>query len=85
MPTPMPGATQAADVDHVHSVDAIEDGRAVLELTSAERVMVLDEMRLLLNGVQKMTDTHGKQDMQATADAAAFRHRPYACVLNHPA
>jgi hypothetical protein len=59
----------AADTHHAHDVGA-RDGRAVLELTPAERVMILDEMRQFLDGVQKMTGALGQQDMQATADAA---------------
>ncbi len=59
----------AAESHHAHAV-AAEDARTVLELTPAERVMILDEMRQFLDGVQKMTGALGKQDMQATADAA---------------
>lgn len=59
----------AADPHHLHAAGAV-DGRAVLELTPAERAMILDEMRQFLDGVQKMTGALGQQDMQATADAA---------------
>lgn len=60
----------AADPHHAHAVGAVTDGRAVLELTPAERVMILEEMRLFLDGVQKMTGALAKQDMQASANAA---------------
>jgi len=46
------------------------DSRVVLELTPSERAMILEEMRLFLGGVQKMTDAFGKQDMPAVAEAA---------------
>jgi hypothetical protein len=46
------------------------DGRVVLELAPGERAMILEEMRLFLDGVQKMTAALGKQDMPATAQAA---------------
>lgn len=46
------------------------DGRAVLELTPAERAMILEEMRMFLDGVQKMTAAVAQQDMPAAAGAA---------------
>jgi hypothetical protein len=53
-PAPMPGP----------------DGRTVLELSPAERAMILEEMRLFLDGVEKMTGALGRQDMSAVAEAA---------------
>jgi hypothetical protein len=46
------------------------DTRVVLELTPSERVMILEEMRMFLAGVQKMTGALGQQDMPAVAEAA---------------
>ena len=57
-----------AHIEHLHG--AAKDARVVLKLTPGERAMVLEEMRLFLDGVQKMTDALSKQDMQASADAA---------------
>lgn len=63
-------AAYAAD-PHAHHVPApAHDNRAVLKLTPGERIMILEEMRLFLDGVQKMTGALGRQDMQATANAA---------------
>jgi hypothetical protein len=55
---------------HVHQHASAPDGRAVLELTPDERVMLLEEMRLFLAGVQSMTAALGRQDMPAVATAA---------------
>lgn len=60
----------AADPHAHHAPAPTHDNRVVLKLTPGERIMILEEMRLFLNGVQKMTGALGKQDMQATADAA---------------
>jgi hypothetical protein len=46
------------------------DQRVVLELSPAERVMILEEMHMFLSGVQKMTGALGQQDMPAVAEAA---------------
>lgn len=46
------------------------DGRAILQLDAAERAAILEEMRLFLDGVQKMTGALGRQDMDAAAAAA---------------
>jgi hypothetical protein len=54
---------------HAHHAPAT-DGHAVLELTPGERAMILEEMRMFLGGVQKMTDALGRQDMPAVAEAA---------------
>ena len=58
----------AAETHHTHGVAA--DTRVVLELTPTERAMILEEMRLFLDGVQKMTGALAKPDMPAVADAA---------------
>lgn len=58
----------AAETHHAHGVAA--DTRVVLELTPTERAMILEEMRLFLDGVQKMTGALAKPDMPAVADAA---------------
>ena len=63
-------AAYAADPHAHHAPAPDHDNRAVLKLTPGERVMILQEMRLFLDGVQKMTGALGKQDMQATAAAA---------------
>ena len=63
-------AAQAADSQTHHDHAPVSDNRAVLALSSGERAMILEEMRLFLGGVQKMTGALGKPDMQATADAA---------------
>lgn len=60
----------AVETHHAHHHGAVKDGRTVLKLTPDERIMILEEMRLFLDGVQKMTGALSKQDMQATADAA---------------
>ena len=63
-------AAQAQDL-HAHPVSMPgPDGRAVLELSPAERAMILDEMRLFLDGVANMTGALGRQDMPAAAEAA---------------
>jgi len=55
---------------HAHHSAPGPDARIVLELTPGERAMILEEMRLFLGGVQKMTAAFGKQDMPAVAEAA---------------
>ena len=62
-------AVQAQDPHAGHHVPA-SDSRIVLELAPGERAMILEEMRLFLDGVQKMTGAFGKQDMPAVAAAA---------------
>jgi hypothetical protein len=61
-----------AEESHAHhpAPAAAADGRAVLELTPGERAMILEEMRMFLGGVQRMTDALGRQDMPAVAEAA---------------
>jgi cytochrome c556 len=61
--------TAHAEDSHDHHAPAT-DNRSVLKLTPDERMMILEEMRLFLDGVQKMTYSLSKQDMQAAADAA---------------
>lgn len=63
-------AAYAADPHAHHAPAAARDNRAVLKLTPDERIMILEEMRLFLDGVQKMTGALGRQDTQAAADAA---------------
>jgi hypothetical protein len=63
-------AASASDPHSHHAHGPEHDTRVVLELTPAERNMVLQEMRMFLDGVQKMTGALGGQDMQAAADAA---------------
>jgi hypothetical protein len=63
-------AASAQDMPDHHAHAPAADGRAILALNPGERVMVLEEMRLFLDGVEKMTGALGRQDMQATADAA---------------
>ena len=53
-----------------HDPSPSHDGRAVLELNPAERAMILEEMRMFLDGVQKMTGALGRQDLPAAAGAA---------------
>lgn len=53
---------------HAHAPAA--DNRVILVLSPDERAMILEEMRLFLDGVGTMTGALGKQDMQATAAAA---------------
>lgn len=60
----------AAHAQDPHPHAPGHDGRVVLELAPGERAMILEEMRLFLDGVQKMTAALGKQDMPATAQAA---------------
>ncbi|MHB1186141.1 hypothetical protein [Thiobacillus sp.] len=55
---------------HAHPHTAGHDDRVVLELSPGERVMILEEMRMFLGGVQKMTGALGQQDMPAVAEAA---------------
>lgn len=62
--------TAYAEETHAHHTPPAADGRAVLELTPGERAMILEEMRMFLGGVQKMTDALGRQDMPAVAEAA---------------
>jgi hypothetical protein len=60
-----------AEDPHANHHDApAADGRAVLELAPGERAMILEEMRMFLGGVQKMTNALGRQDMPAVAEAA---------------
>lgn len=60
----------AADANHEQHHGSEADARVVLELTPGERAMILEEMRLFLDGVQKMTGALAKPDMPAVAEAA---------------
>ena len=53
-----------------HHHAPVDDGRVVLELSPGERAMLLEEMRLFLDGMRKMTGALGQQDMSAVAEAA---------------
>ena len=60
----------AADTHHEHAHGIAADTRVVLELAPDERAMILEEMRLFLDGVQRMTGALAKPDMAAAAEAA---------------
>jgi hypothetical protein len=60
----------AADAHHEQQRGSAADTRVVLELTPGERAMILEEMRMFLDGVQKMTGALAKPDMPAVAEAA---------------
>jgi len=62
------GAASAQDPGHAHA--PAHDDRVVLELTEAERALVLDEMRLFLGGIGQLSGALGRQDMAAAAEAA---------------
>lgn len=64
------GAAYAEEGHDHHGHAPATDNRTVLKLTPDERMMILEEMRLFLDGIQKMTYSLSKQDMQAAADAA---------------
>jgi hypothetical protein len=63
-------AVCAADLPAHHAHAPAHDGRAILELNPDERAMILEEMRLFLDGVQKISGALAKPDMPAVADAA---------------
>ncbi len=52
------------------SVETAPDGRQALQLTVAERNMVLREMRAFLVAVQNILDATNREDMKAAAAAA---------------
>ena len=60
----------AADAGHEQHHGSAADTRMVLELAPGERAMILEEMRLFLDGVQKMTGALAQSDMAAVAEAA---------------
>ncbi len=62
--------TAYAEDPHANHHAPAADGRTVLHLAPDERAMILEEMRMFLGGVQKMTDALGRQDMPAVAEAA---------------
>lgn len=64
---------QETPSEHAHAhahPGPMADDRTILALTPDERRMVLEEMRLFLDGIGKLTGALGKQDMQATAASA---------------
>jgi hypothetical protein len=63
-------AARAEDLHSHHASFPTHDSRVMLELTPGERAMILEEMRMFLSGVQKMTGAFGKQDMPAVAETA---------------
>lgn len=64
-------ATTAVAADtHSHHAAPTEDRRAVLELSETERAMILEEMRLFLVGVEKLTGALAREDMAAVATEA---------------
>lgn len=52
------------------SVTAAADDRALIKLSEKERNMVLHEMRMLLSGVQGITDGLARNDMAAVSESA---------------
>jgi hypothetical protein len=62
------GAASAQDPRHAHA--PAHDDRVMLELTEAERALVLDEMRLFLGGIGQLSGALGRQDMAAVTEAA---------------
>jgi hypothetical protein len=64
------GSAQAQEQHAHHEQGSASDSRAVLELTPAERALILEEMRMFLAGVQQMTGALGRQDMPAAAESA---------------
>ena len=74
---PVAAGAQDAKVDHANTPG--HDARTVLDLTPAERVMILQEMQLFLSGVGELTGALGRQDMPAAAKAA----RSMGLVMSH--
>ncbi len=70
LPGLMLTAAYAQEPHAHHDPSPSHDGRAVLELSPGERATILEEMRMFLDGVQKMTGALGRQDMPAAAAAA---------------
>jgi hypothetical protein len=62
------GAASAQDPKPAHASGHYD--RVVLELTPAERALVLEEMRLFLGGIGQLSGALGRQDMAAAAEAA---------------
>lgn len=63
---------------HHHAPAPAHDSRVILELEPGERAMILQEMRMFLDGVQKVTGALGRQDMPAVAEAARGMGRKMA-------
>ncbi len=62
--------TANAQDAHTQHHQPAQDSRVILELSPDERAMILEEMRLFLDGVQIMTGALAKPDMAAVAQAA---------------
>jgi hypothetical protein len=71
----------AAHAEDPHTHAPAHDSRVILELSPAERAVVLEEMRGFLGGVQQMTSALGRQDMPAAADAARSMGQKLAHAL----
>ncbi|NDP47662.1 MAG: hypothetical protein GZ085_04570 [Sulfuriferula multivorans] len=69
----------AADPHAHHAPSTHLDKRVVLNLTPNERALLLEEMHLFLDGLQKMTGALAKQNMEATAQSA----RKLGLVMAH--
>ncbi len=59
-------ASAAQPVEEINSADS----RTLIRLSSAERVLVLEEMRAFLNSVQQITQGLAEDDMQLVVQAA---------------
>ena len=55
---------------HAQHHEPASDHRSVLTLEAGERAMILEEMRMFLDGVHKMTGALAKPDMAAVAEIA---------------
>lgn len=64
------GAASAQETTPQHASAPAHDERVVLQLTPAERAMILEEMRLFLGGVGQLSGALGRGDMAAAAEAA---------------
>ena len=62
--------TANAQDAHTQHHQPAQDSRVILELSPDERAMILEEMRLFLDGVQIMTGALAKPDMATAAEAA---------------
>jgi hypothetical protein len=65
------GAASAQDPTPKQANAPGHDDRVVLQLTPAERAMILQEMRLFLGGVGQLSGALGRSDMAAAAEAAS--------------
>lgn len=62
--------TAHAQDAHLQHHQPAHDRRVILELSPDERAMILEEMRMFLSGIQRMTGALAKPDMLAAAEAA---------------